>query len=62
MRHEFILCLFFIFLQCSIMYIEKVVINFVMFLGKLGSLTIVFSLAARLEKKVRYLNEDIHIR
>ncbi|MGG3928731.1 hypothetical protein ABET51_22595 [Metabacillus fastidiosus] len=44
------------------MYIEKVVINFVMFLGKLGSLTIVFSLAARLEKKVRYLNEDIHTR
>lgn len=43
----------------SLSFIGKLVIVFVMFLGKLGPLTMVFSFATRSKQKVRYPSEDI---
>ncbi|WP_163539577.1 TrkH family potassium uptake protein [Gracilibacillus sp. YIM 98692] len=46
-------------LTSTLTFIGKVVIVFIMFIGKLGPLTLAFSLAQPKEEKIKYPNEDI---
>lgn len=42
-------------------YVGRVIIIFIMFLGKIGPLTLAFSLAKPKREKIRYPNEDVLI-
>ncbi|MDC3414685.1 TrkH family potassium uptake protein [Aquibacillus sp. 3ASR75-11] len=46
-------------LTFSLTFVGKIVIIFIMFLGKIGPLTLVFSLAQPKKKQIRFPNEDV---